>query len=709
MRRRLPAGAGMALLVALAMVVPAAGSDPPSHAVTVPAAGGGSVRVEWTGVIPPGANTSSSCGDATQADEHSIELSVPAGLYDRLAVSARFAIAFDGATDQIVTVVTPDGAEISGDNGFVDADEFVQLLNPAAGTYRVIACGFAAAIPQAYTGSLEMSGTALGECRSDQLAGLDLQTVTIPQLQAALDAGTLTSRRLVEEYLARIAEFDRAGPKLNAVRELNPNALAHADALDAERRATGPRGPMHGIPVMVKDNVGTADMPTTAGSIALEGSVPLRDSFLIERLRAEGAIVLGKLNLSEFANWVSLNMPSGYSSLGGQVRNPYHFGDPSGSSSGSGVASAMALATVTIGTETSGSIISPAFANGIVGLKTTVGLASRAGIIPLAPTFDTPGPMTRTVTDAAVLLGAMTGVDERDPATSESADRIPANSDYTAFLRAEALQGARIGYSTSDRDALGDEQQALLDAALGKLESLGATLVETDQLSTTRTVGLAEIAAIPNEFKASLNRYLATETVPDLRVKTLTQIIEFNRQHPDKVKYGQELLEASDLTLGNMDEPTAIANRTAAIQAARAVIDVAVLADDLDAIVSPNNVNVNVGAAALYPSLTVPAGYTVDGTQPFGITFLGPAYGEPSLIGYAYAYEQATLHRVRPTEVNRALCVGGAAAVMGVRQAAASRDALPATGIPIPWPGGPGLVGLAVLIAIRLRERDDAA
>lgn len=543
-----------------------------------------------------------------------------------------------------------------------------------------------------------------GVCRPDVFGGVDLQTATIPQLQASMDAGTLTSRRLVEEYVRRIAAYDSSGPKLNAVRQLTTDALAQADALDVERRRTGSRGPMHGIPVLLKDNIGTIDAPTTAGSIALEGSIPLREAFLTERLRAAGAVILGKANLSEFANWVSLTMPSGYSSLGGQVLNPYHFGDPSGSSSGSGVAAAMALATVTVGTETSGSILSPSLANSVVGIKPTVGVISRAGIIPLAPTFDTPGPITRTVTDAAILLGAMTGIDPRDAKTAESEGKLPPNSDYRPFLRADGLRGARIGVSDSDRDALNAEEQALWDAALATLERAGATVVhsQTDTLSTTKNAGLVEIAVIPNEFKHYLNRYLAEETVPDLRVKTLTEIIAFNKQHPDKVKYGQNLLQISDLTLGNVDEPTAVASRTTAMEGSRAAIEVAMLVDDLDAILAPENVDVNVGAAALYPSIAVPAGYTDDGTQPFGITFMGTAYAEPTLISFAYAFEQASAPRVRPTNVNRALCTGHPAASVKGKKVANPGDAgkhLPATGVGTPWIAFLVVVGLGLAAA----------
>ena len=480
------------------------------------------------------------------------------------------------------------------------------------------------------------------------VAGVDLQRATVLDLQAALDDGRLTSRSLVSAYLDRIEAFDRSGPELNAVREIHPNVVAQAARLDAERRAGKVRGPLHGIPVLLKDNVGTDDMPTTAGSIALEGSIPLRDAHVTAQLREAGAIILGKANLSEFANWVDLSMPSGYSSLGGQVINPYAFSDtPSGSSSGSGVAGTMAFAAATVGTETSGSILSPSEANSLVGVKPTVGLVSRAGIIPLAPSYDTAGPMVRTVTDAAAMLDAMAGADPRDPITSGSNGKIPAEG-YLAALDDTALEGVRLGIESVPSG----ERGAVIQAALDDLESQGAEIVQIENFDDAKSVGLAEIATIPNEFKESLNRYLAEETAADLRVKTLGEIIEFNKAHPDKVKYGQKLLEASNLTLGMRDEPTAIASRTAAIQASRAAIDATLLRYDLDAILSTGAGNANVGAAAGYPTVAVPAGYTNAGTRPVNLAFLGTAYAEPALLGYAYDYEQATHRRVPPTAAN---------------------------------------------------------
>ena len=504
----------------------------------------------------------------------------------------------------------------------------------------------------------------LGQAAADpdcvvEIGGVNLQTATVPEIQAALADGRLTSRQLVQRYLDRIAMFDTGGPALNSVRQLHPDALAQADLMDSERAAGLVRGPLHGIPVLLKDNIGTNDMPTTAGSIALKDSIPKNDAFLTAQLRAAGAIILGKANLSEFANWVDLSMPSGYSSLGGQVINAYRFTDtPSGSSSGSGVAESMALTTVAVGTETSGSIISPSWANSVVGIKPTLGLISRAGIIPLAESFDTPGPMTRNVTDAAILLGAMTGVDPRDPATAASAGHLPPGRDYTSVLHRGGLVGARLGFDASNRPS--GERGTMWDRALADLRAAGAEVVDIDGLDTTSLVGLTEIAAIPNEFKAGLNAYLASEAAPPTGVKTLSDIIEYNEQHPEQVKYGQNLLIISDATPGNMT--AGIPNREAARASARAAIDSTFIRYDLDAVISPNSTYVNVGASAGYPTITVPAGYTQAGRLPINLSFLGTAWDEPELLRFAYAYEQHSLRRVPPTAINPGLFPEGCSA-----------------------------------------------
>ena len=469
------------------------------------------------------------------------------------------------------------------------------------------------------------------------MGGVDLQTATIPELEVEMAAGRLTSVELVDAYLARIGAYDVSGPKLNAVRELREEARADAAALDAERQAGQVRGPLHGIPMLLKDNIGTADTPTTAGSQALEGVIPEHDAVVTQRLRDAGAVILGKANLSEFAGWVDLDMPPGYSSLGGQVVNAYDFGlSPGGSSAGSGVATSMALATAAIGTETSGSILNPSQASSLVGVKTTHGLISTAGILPLAPSFDVPGPIARSVTDAATVLGALAG------------------GDYTTGLSPDALPGVRLAYDADARNSLGDEELALFDDAIARLERLGATVVAVEN-SLSQFAGLPELAAIPNEFKASLNRYLAEE-MPDADVKTLDDIVAYNRAHPERMKYGQDLLEASNLSPGLEALFPAQAEPTRVL--AREEID-RVLADaDADAIITPGLAHANAGAAAGYPTVIEPLGYVSEGTEPVGLSFLGGANSEAHLLAYAYAFEQDANVRVPPTDVNPELAPG---------------------------------------------------
>jgi len=461
--------------------------------------------------------------------------------------------------------------------------------------------------------------------------GIDLDRATIKDLGVAMYYGRITSVDLVEAYLARIKAYDQGPGKLNSIRSLNPDARRQAAALDKERRRGRARGWLHGIPILLKDNVGTSELPTTAGSIALAGSAPKKDAAIVAKLRKAGAIVLGKTNLSEFANWVDLSMPNGYSSLGGQVVNPYTEGDPSGSSSGSGVAAAMTFAAATIGSETSGSILSPSEANSVVGLKPTLGAASTAGIIPLAPSFDVPGPMVRSVTDAAVVMDGMTG-----------------GSYMNSLDRPHDLRGVRLGVPSAGNRPSGARGQ-LFEAALKKLTALGATLVETDVVGTAGLASITELGAIPNEFKESLNRYLATEARPKTGVKTLSDIVAYNKKHPGKVKYGQRLLEASDATPGNAVLATAVATPIRA-QAA-AVIDAALFQDELDAIVDVGAANANVGAAAGYPSVTVPMGYVND-TVPAGLTFTGHKGFDGKLLGYAYVYERASRMRRPPVALN---------------------------------------------------------
>jgi amidase len=484
------------------------------------------------------------------------------------------------------------------------------------------------------------------------VGGLDLQLASIADLQRALANGTVTSVQLVDAYAARVAAFDAVtgpGPKLNSVQEISPTARAQAAALDAERKAGHVRGPLHGIPILLKDNVGTNDEPTTAGSIALATNVPPEDATLTARLRAAGAVILGKTHLSEFANWMATGMPNGYSSLGGQVVNAYTGGDPSGSSSGSGVAASMALAAAAIGTETSGSILGPSDANSLVGVKPTTGLVSRAGVIPLAANFDTPGPMARSVADAAAVLSAIAGSDPKDALTADAASHLPSGGDYTAGLRSDALQGVRLGYDSSSRGAL-------YTRALADLEAAGAELVAVD-MTQQPDPGLLELAVIFNEFKQNLNDYLAHQAGPGLPVSDLTGIILYNQQHPDKVKYGQDHLIESDAMPG--DPVTAANAATPIVLANRAAADRLFADHGVAAMVGPGLDYVSMGAAAGYPTVIVPAGYAgSDGHEPQGLSFFGPAWSEARLLSYAYAYERATLRRMPPTAVTPTLLDG---------------------------------------------------
>ncbi|HWI60900.1 MAG TPA: amidase [Symbiobacteriaceae bacterium] len=471
---------------------------------------------------------------------------------------------------------------------------------------------------------------------------------TIPELSAAMAEGRLTSEELTLLYLERIATIDKQGPALNAVLEINPEALFIARALDQERRKTGPRGPLHGIPVLLKDNIDTGDkLHTSAGSLALATSYAPRDAFVAAQLRKAGAVILGKANMTEFANFMTEGMPSGYSSRGGQVINPYVRSlTPSGSSSGSAVAVAAGLCAVAVGTETSGSILSPAVNNSVVGIKPTVGLVSRTGIIPIAVSQDTAGPMARTVADAAALLGAMTGIDPADPATAVGAGRT--HRDYTRFLDAGALRGARLGVPGGYLDSrLPDEEKRIFTAALEVLRAQGAELVESTELMVLGARGWRSKVLV-YEFKPSLNAYLAA-LGPGAPVRSLREIINFNNQHPEAtLKYGQTLLAASEETSGTLTEPEYIQSRLEDLRRAGTEgIDAAIERDRLDALVFPGPWGCWIGARAGYPSVTVPAGYMAGG-EPMGVTFTGRAWTEPVLIGLAYAYEQATHHRVAP-------------------------------------------------------------
>src|SRR3954451_13543556 len=482
--------------------------------------------------------------------------------------------------------------------------------------------------------------------------GFDPETATIPEIARALRDGRMTSVRLTRAYLARIKAFDHGkAVDVNAIRTVTDDALVQARAADRRISHGHARGLMDGVPVILKDNVGTRDAPTTAGSIALARNVPQHEATIVKKFRAAGAVILAKTNLSEFANWVDLSMPNGYSSLGGQVHNPYNGGDPSGSSSGSGAGEALGYAAAAIGTETSGSILSPSDVESLVGIKPTVGLVSRYGVIPLAQSFDTAGPMARNVTDAALMLQTIAGRDPKDAPYDEAPGGPPVRPDYISALKPGALKGARLGYSTNDIP--GGQQGVVFTRALADLKRAGATLVETDTLSNTANAGLVELGVIPNEFKYGVNNYLATEAGPGLPVKNMNDIVVYNQQHSDKVKYGQSLIIASDATPGVYDEPSAIASRTATIESARYATDSVMRDNQIDAYVTPGANYANIGAAAGYPTVIVPGGMA--GSTPMGIGFLGSAWTERSLLALAFDYERVSHRRVQPTAFNSAL------------------------------------------------------
>jgi amidase len=491
-----------------------------------------------------------------------------------------------------------------------------------------------------------------------------LEEFTTLELQNKMNSGELTARQIVEGYLERIEQIDRHGPAINSVIELNPDALAIAAARDEERRAGKTRGPLHGIPILIKDNIDTHDrMQTTAGSLALEGSIAPRDAFLVKRLRAAGAVILGKTNLSEWANFRGKRSISGWSSRGGLTRNPYALDRSAcGSSSGSGAAVAANLCAAAIGTETDGSIICPAQTNGIVGLKPTLGLVSRSGIIPIAHSQDTAGPMARTVADAAILLGALTGVDAHDAATRASNRHVL--KDYTRFLDEHGLRGARIGVA---RNMAGTDPRVLkiFEACLDALKQLGAVIVDPANVPNFNKFGKTEREVLHYEFKADLNKYLATLS-RKVRVRTMEDVIQFNEEHAARVMpyFGQEHLiiaqQKGPLTEKKYREALARNHRLTRA----AGIDAVMKRHHLDALVAPsggpawlidlvdgdaNNWDMeSTGPAAVagYPHITVPAGCVVG--LPVGLSFFARAWEEPALIKYAYAFEQATKARKAP-------------------------------------------------------------
>jgi len=490
----------------------------------------------------------------------------------------------------------------------------------------------------------------------------ELEEATIAELQEGMRDGKWSAREIAGKYLAQIEKFDRKGPTLNSIIELNPDAMSIADTLDRERKSKGVRSPLHGIPVLLKDNIDTADrMRTTAGSLALADSFAPRDAFIVRQLREAGAVILGKTNLSEWANFRSTHSSSGWSGRGGQTRNPYAVDrNPCGSSSGSGAAIAANFAAVAVGTETDGSIVCPSSANSLVGIKPTLGLVSRSGIIPISHSQDTAGPMARTVTDAVLLLNALAGIDPRDKATQGSRGQ-KAPTDYTQFLKANGLSGARIGVA---RKFFGfnDKVDKLMTDAIDALKRAGATIVDPADLPSHGKYDDSEFEVLLYEFKADLNKYLAERGGGAPR--SLKELIEFNERNREREMpyFGQEIFTKAQAK-GPLTSKAYLAALAKNHRLSRAGgIDAAMNKNRLDALVAPtggppwttdlvNGDHFSGGsstpaAVAGYPNINVPAGYIYD--LPVGISFFGRAYSEPVLIKLAYAFEQATKHRRPP-------------------------------------------------------------
>jgi amidase len=505
-----------------------------------------------------------------------------------------------------------------------------------------------------------MGGTSAP--RPSDVKPFELEEITISELQDGMKTGKFTARSLVEKYRARIEEIDKKGPSVNAVIEMNPDALQIAETLDQERKAKGPRGTLHGIPILIKDNIATADrMMTTAGSLALVGAKAPKDSMVAQKLRAAGAVILGKTNLSEWANIRSSHSTSGWSGRGGLTKNPYALDrNPCGSSSGTGAGISANLAAIGIGTETDGSIVCPSSSNGLVGIKPTVGLVSRAGIIPISHSQDTAGPMCRTVHDAAVLLSALTGVDPDDSATAPSAGKSEA--DYTKFCDPNGLKGARIGVARK-YFGFSEAVDSLMAEALDVLKKSGATLVDPAEIETLGKFDDSEFTGFLYELKSDLNAYLA-RLLPGAPVRTLQDIIEFNERNRQKEMpyFGQDTFVKSQakgpLTETEYTEAMVKNRQLARVEGIDATMD----KHGLDAIVAPTGSpawttdlingdhfaggSSNAAAVAGYPNINVPAG-SIFGL-PVGISFFGRAWSEPTLIRLAYAFEQATKFRRAP-------------------------------------------------------------
>jgi amidase len=477
----------------------------------------------------------------------------------------------------------------------------------------------------------------------------EIVEATIPEIQALLEAGEITSKQLVLMYFERIADHDKNGLTINSVLEINPDALFIAESLDVERSLQGSRGPLHGIPVLLKDNINTGDkMHTSAGSLALENSFAGEDAFIVTKLREAGAIIMGKANMTEFANFMTNGMPSGYSSRGGQVLNPYNISTPTGgSSAGSAVAVACNFCTVSVGTETSGSILNPGNLGSIIGIKPTVGLLSRSGILPLSNTQDTAGPMARTVRDAVLLLNAMLGNDNHDAAMGTNIGKI--HEDYTIFLEENGLQGARIGIPRDYYfEELTEEQLALFNASVDRMRELGAIIIDPADIKTAREISYSSV--VLNEFKTSLNAYLS-RLGPGAPMRTLKDIIDFNHAHPvETLRFGQAtLIDAEYTSSGTLTEPRYLQHRATDLKLCKEEgIDATMKEYDLDALLFPADFGARITSRAGYPSIVVPSGYTSAGA-PFGVTFSAKAYQEPTLIKLAYAYEQHSKVRKAPS------------------------------------------------------------
>ncbi|MFD5083909.1 amidase [Kitasatospora sp. NPDC058201] len=523
-------------------------------------------------------------------------------------------------------------------------------------------CAAVAAVSMALLAPVAAQADAGPAGAADRIAGVDLDRVTIAGLQQAMERHRLTSEQLTGLYLDRIR---RLNPRLGAVVAVNPDAAAIARASDRARRVHGARGPLEGIPVLLKENMDTADrQPTTAGSTALSGAKPAKDAELVRRLREAGAVVLGKANMTEWANFRSPMAVAGWSAVGGQTHNPYVLDrSASGSSSGSAAAAAASLAAVTIGTDTGGSIVDPAATTSTVGVRPTLGLVSRSGIVPITSRQDTAGPIARNVTDAALTLWAIQGPDPADPDTAPAAGTLPA--DYRAVLDRGALRGKRIGVWREGHTGISPDADRVFDATVRRLKQLGATVVEGADVPQPEKLHEHLLPALMTEFKHDVNAYLAA--TPGSHPADLAGLIAYNEEHADiedMARFGQEYFELAEQTDGNVDDPQYRAHRAAAVDLARRAIDDTLAVHKLDAIVTPTTLpatpvdfqpdapspfasTTDNSVVAGYPQITVPAGYTDQGL-PLGVSFLGTRFSDARLLGYAYAFEQATHARHAP-------------------------------------------------------------